>query len=159
MSISLHIPGDHEYEIKHVVFDMNGTLANGGMISKETVSLVKTLSKQASIHVITADTHGTAHLIEKMLAMTAKVKVVDGSHTSDDKKQLVEELGEANTIAVGNGANDMAMFEKAAISIGIVGSEGIFAPLLTRADIVVASIEDALLLLLEPKRIIATLRR
>lgn len=51
------------------------------------------------------------------------------------------------------------MFEICALSILIVGDEGYSAKALLKADIVVKSSEDALMLLLNPKRITATLRR
>ena len=159
MPIKLDIPGDKVYEIKHIVFDMNGTLATGGVISDTTAALLKELAQHATLHIITADTHGTAPLIEKRLEGVAKVKVVSGSQTTEDKKQFIEELGKVNTIAVGNGANDVRMFRKAAIAIGIIGGEGAYAALLTDADIVVTAIDDALQLLLEPNRMVATLRR
>ncbi len=129
------------------------------MISDTTLALLKELSQRATLHIITADTHGTAPIIEESLGGAAYVKVVSGSNTAEDKKRFVQELGEAHTMAVGNGANDVEMFEKAALSIGIIGGEGAFAPLLAAADIVVTNIDDALQLLLEPKRMIATLRR
>ncbi|SDY97385.1 HAD family hydrolase [Tindallia californiensis] len=159
MSLILNIPGDQRYEIEHIVFDLNGTLAIGGQLSDETVALLKNLSAQASLHIITADTHGTAPLIEKRLEGAATVKVVRGSQTTEDKEAFIEALGASHTIAVGNGANDMAMFRKAALAIGIIGGEGAFAPLMTVSDIVVTNIEAALCLLLEPNRMIATLRR
>lgn len=159
MSINLKIPGDQTYEIEYIVCDLNGTLANGGNLLDTTVEKLKKLSEKATLYIITADTHGTAPLIEKRLEGAASVKVVSGSQTSEDKEKFIESLGGSCTIAVGNGANDVEMFKKAAISIAIIGREGAFAPLLSVADVVVTQIEDALELLLETKRMVATLRR
>jgi soluble P-type ATPase len=51
------------------------------------------------------------------------------------------------------------MLEEAALGIAVLGPEGLAVPALLAADVLVASIEDALDLLLNPRRLIATLRR
>ncbi|MBV9327442.1 MAG: hypothetical protein JO020_15490 [Chloroflexi bacterium] len=51
------------------------------------------------------------------------------------------------------------MLREAALGIAIVGPEGLAAGALAAADVVVPSISDALGLLRNPKRLIATLRR
>jgi len=61
-------------------------------------------------------------------------------------------------VAIGNGANDAAMLQEAALGIAVLGPEGLAAEALLAADVVVASIEDALDLLLRPHRLVATLR-
>jgi len=62
-------------------------------------------------------------------------------------------------VAIGNGANDVAMLSEAAHGIAGLGPEGLAVSALLAADVLVASIDDALELLLNPKRLIATLRR
>lgn len=59
---------------------------------------------------------------------------------------------------VGNGANDLEMF-RLAKSICVIGREGAFGKTIANADIVVTRPEDALDLLLNSKRMTATLRR
>jgi len=60
---------------------------------------------------------------------------------------------------VGNGANDVAMLQAAALGIAVLGPEGMAAAAIPAADVLVGSIHDALDLLSEPRRLIATLRR
>jgi soluble P-type ATPase len=60
---------------------------------------------------------------------------------------------------VGNGANDVDMLAEAALGIAVLGSEGLAVPALIAADVLAASIDEALELLLNPKRLVATLRR
>ena len=76
-----------------------------------------------------------------------------------EKKEFVQKLGWESTVCIGNGVNDAGMFEVSALSIIIMGEEGCAVKALTKADIVVKNSEDALNLLLNPKRITATLRR
>ena len=70
-----------------------------------------------------------------------------------------EKPAEGKVVAVGNGANDAAMLHKASLGIAVLGGEGLALACLTAADIVVPDIGAALDLLLQPRRILATLRR
>jgi soluble P-type ATPase len=63
------------------------------------------------------------------------------------------------TLDIGSGANDADMLREAALGIAVVGPEGLAGGALPAADVVVASINDALGLLVNSKRVIATLRR
>jgi soluble P-type ATPase len=51
------------------------------------------------------------------------------------------------------------MIQSAAIGIAVMGREGLSQEALQAADLVVPSILDALDLLLNPRRLVATLRR
>ena len=62
-------------------------------------------------------------------------------------------------VAIGNGANDTAMCQRAALSIAIIGPEGAAGMLVQSVDVVTRDIHDALGLLLHPDRLRATLRR
>lgn len=61
-------------------------------------------------------------------------------------------------VAVGNGANDARMLERAALGIAVLGPEGLALSCLQAADVVVPDILAALDLLLFPRRLVATLR-
>jgi soluble P-type ATPase len=68
-------------------------------------------------------------------------------------------LGAAQVAAVGNGANDEGMLRAAAVGIAVIQQEGTAVATLCAADVVVPDIRAALDLLIEPQRLIATLRR
>ena len=51
------------------------------------------------------------------------------------------------------------MLKEAAIGIAVLGPEGMASDLLETADVLVMDINDALDLLLHPKRLVATLRK
>ena len=83
---------------------------------------------------------------------------LEGANTSRQKLELVRKLGAGSTIAIGNGANDAEMLKGAAIWIAVIGREGASAKALQAADVVVKDIGDALNCLLNPQRLVATLR-
>jgi soluble P-type ATPase len=59
---------------------------------------------------------------------------------------------------VGNGRNDRLMLQEAIIGIAVTQEEGASAATLQNADVVCQSIRDALALLLNTTRMVATLR-
>jgi soluble P-type ATPase len=77
--------------------------------------------------------------------------------TGKDKALFIEQMA-GGVVAVGNGWNDYEMFTRADLSIVTAGPEGAAAKALQVADIFVPNIYVALDLLLNPKKIIATLR-
>ncbi|MFH7319370.1 ATPase P [Desulfurivibrio sp. D14AmB] len=158
MAIIFAVPGGKNYQLDQIVFDLNGTIANGGRVASTTRELLTRLAQRATLYLITADTHHTASEIEEVLGEAVRWQLLSGSATAAAKQELVRQLGSGRTAAVGNGANDLLMLEEAALAIAVAGEEGCFAPLLSRADLLVTHIDQALMLLLEPKRIIATLR-
>jgi len=77
---------------------------------------------------------------------------------SSQKAALVEELGAERVVAMGNGANDVAMLQRAALGIAMLGGERLATACFNAADLVAPDIVTALDLLLFPRRLIATLR-
>jgi len=75
------------------------------------------------------------------------------------KAEFVNRLGAAGVVAIGNGANDAGMLEAAALSIAVIECEGASGEAIAAADVVVVGVANALDLLLNPRRLIATLRR
>jgi soluble P-type ATPase len=80
-------------------------------------------------------------------------------HEADQKKTVLEGMGNNITATIGNGANDVKMLERACLGIVVLGREGFCADALAASDICVANACIGLDLLLFPKRIVATLRR
>ncbi|MFZ5976018.1 MAG: hypothetical protein ACOYU3_11630 [Bacillota bacterium] len=88
----------------------------------------------------------------------AQVKVLKGDNVSAEKRKFVYRYGAEKTVCIGNGSNDIGMFQICALSILIIGDEGCSVKALMVADIAVKSIVDALDMLNHPQRITATLR-
>ncbi|MBC3803183.1 ATPase P [Acetobacterium fimetarium] len=155
--ISLDIPGYKTFEVKNVVFDFNGTLAVDGVLIDGAKEKLEALSARGlDLYVLTADTFGTA--AEQCRDLPLEIQVFSKENIATSKKKFVEEIGVANTIAVGNGRNDLAMFEKSILSICIMGREGCCSKSMNAADIIVNNPLDALEMLLKNDRMVATLR-
>jgi len=153
--LTVEIPGRGRLEIGHLVSDLNGTLAVDGVVPAAVLERLRALSNSVRIHVVTADTFGTA---AGLSGFEMQVLVLPAGDQVEAKAALVRALGASQTIAIGNGSNDEGMVREAAVGIAIVGPEGAYARTVLAADIVVTRIEDALDLLLTPARLIATLR-
>lgn len=156
--LTIDIPGHAVLELEHLVLDLNGTLAQDGEVLAGVEEAVAALSAELDIVLVTADTHGTADELLGPLGLR-HVHIIPRGGEAEAKLDLVDELGGDSVVAIGNGANDVLMLRDAALGIAVISGEGAAAAAITAADVVVHSIEDALGLLLEPKRLIATLRR
>jgi soluble P-type ATPase len=86
------------------------------------------------------------------------MRVLTTDNGSLEKEEFVDSLGAENVVAIGNGVNDSLMLKKAALGIVVIGGEGAAQKTIKEADIVVKDIHDALGLLLNRLRLIATLR-
>ena len=148
----INIPNYKNINAKTVVFDLNGTLAIDGKINDDIKELLIKLSKIYNIVVITADTYGT--LRNEFKEYNYTIEIIKNTKEKSEKAQKYSPY-----IAIGNGNNDIEMFENSELSIAIIGEEGCSGKLLLHSDIVVHNIVDAMNLLLNEKRMIATLRK
>lgn len=144
-------------EIKNIVCDYNGTIAKDGIVLEQIQEFFGQLSKSYKIFVITADTFGSVQA--QIEGFGVEIKILSSNDHTKEKSDFIQELGEKNVVAIGNGNNDALMLKKAAIGIAILGDEGCSKEALMSADIICKSIIEAFELILQPKRFIATLRR
>lgn len=154
--IELTIPGRGELRIQHVVTDVNGTLAVDGLLPDGLAKHISLLRDRVTLHMITADTHGRQAGIDQILGLTAE-RLRPGNESAQ-KAEFVRSLGADGVIAIGQGANDAAMLNEAALGICVLSREGAAVETLLAADMVVPDIFAAFELLEKPLRIIATLR-
>jgi P-type E1-E2 ATPase len=155
--IQIEVPGWSTLELGHLVLDLNGTVALDGEPITGVDDQVAVLSAHLIVHLVTADSHGQAE--ENSQRMGCQLVRIEPRYEASQKGALVERLGAAHVVAIGNGANDARMLSAAALGIAILGREGLAVETLRAADLVVGRIEDALDLLLHPQRLVATLRR
>ncbi|MCK5794761.1 MAG: hypothetical protein KAH12_08635 [Anaerolineales bacterium] len=154
--IKIAIPGKGELDLKYVVFDVNGTLAVDGQLLPDVPELLDNLKEHLEIHLLTADTHGKQAEIDSILNLKAdRIKTGDEAR---QKEAYVENLGPNNTIAIGQGANDSLMLKSAVIGICTLSAEGSALETLLGSDLVVPDIQSAIKILLNPTRLIASLR-
>ena len=153
--LKINIPGREELSLSHLVLDYNGTIAEDGNIIESIRARLAALSKDLSIYVITADTHGTA--AKKCKGLPLRVLTFPTTEVGKIKVEEVSKM-DGGVVTIGNGFNDIQMSDAADLSICVIGKEGCCGALLAHADVVVTSIDDALDLLLKTGRLRATLR-
>ena len=156
MALHLAIPGYGDLEIEAVLFDLNGTLARNGILLESTRAYLRKLGTILELQVISADTHGTLDAVVEELPLHAQRITTEIG--ASDKLAMLEKLGPSRTIAVGNGRNDVWMLRAAAIGMAILGPEGCAREALWAADVIYTQIDDALESLLNPPRLVASLR-
>lgn len=154
--IEVHIPGYGDLAIEHVVCDYNGTLAEDGALILGVAERLNILARSVRLHVITADTFGNAR--QALAGVNCTLHVLPPGDQRQAKLAFLQALGPARTVAIGNGRNDVAMLDAAVVGIAVINAEGAAGEAMMAADVVCRDIHDALALLLEPKRLIATLR-
>ncbi|MCH4887160.1 ATPase P [Acidaminobacter sp. JC074] len=151
--MNIEITGLGTYEIDSIFIDYNGTIANNGQLMTGIKKNLRDLSENYQVYVITGDTFGTVRQafedtnIHVILANTAK-----------EKADIISKHQPDHCLAIGNGAIDHLMFNKAGLSIGVIEREGASLKALLEADLVVTSIYHAFEIIESPKKIIATLK-
>ncbi len=143
-----------KFEIKNIVLDFNGTIAKDGKIKEKIPYYFQKLSKDFEIYIITSDTHGSA--ASQLQNLPVKLQILTSSNHTQEKAEFVKKL--KNTFAVGNGNNDSLMLKESTLGVCVIEDEGAAAKSIINADIITKSVYNALELLLNPKRITATLR-
>ena len=154
--LTIDIPGGPALELFYLVLDFNGTIALDGEIRSGVPERLARLAQHLEIHILTADTHGT--VAGKLADLPCSLTIIAGHDQDLAKLNFISTLDSQATIAIGNGRNDRLMLQQAALGIGIIGSEGINTAALLAADLLCTTIDDALDLLLYPRRLQATLR-
>jgi len=156
--LDIQIPGCGPLALSNLVLDMNGTIAVDGAVPDAVAVQVCELAENLQVFLLTADTFGTAADLAGRLG--AELFILEpGGREAEQKADFVRTLGPATCVVIGNGANDVLMMGEAGVAIGVLGREGMAAPVATAADVIVTDPMDALDLLLSPKRLVATLRR
>ncbi len=155
--LEIDIPGYRELNIEYLVSDYNGTIAYNGQLINDVDKLILKLSDVLEIHIVTADTFGGVK--ESLHGLPVNLSILSSHNPQDKQKaQYVKKLGADKTVALGNGRNDFLMLKEAALGVCIVEVEGMYSRNILVSDIVCKSAIDALNLLTNPKRLIATLR-
>jgi P-type E1-E2 ATPase len=153
MGIALDIPGGQRLDVEHLVLDVNGTLTQRGVAISGILERLAKVGARLEVHVLSADTFGTLGSVAEELGVRARTVA-----TGDEKARYVAELGAERCVAIGNGVNDVAMLDAAALGIAVVGPEGAAGAAVRAADVVCGSILAALDLLLDERALVATLR-
>lgn len=154
--ITVEIPGYQKLQLQYLILDYNGTIALDGKLQEGVAECLKQLSDQLEIYIVTADTHGTVRRLCQGLPV--QIYTFPTEKAAEEKRKIVEMLGADRCICAGNGRNDLEMCRIAGLSVAVMEQEGMYGRLGAEADICVRSITEGLDLILNEKRLIATLR-
>jgi len=152
----IKIPGRDTLDIRHIIFDYNGTIAIDGKVINGVTEKIQQLAGLVEFHVITADTYGT---VEKELeGIQCNIINLSSSENFKSKTEYLNFLGAENCLSVGNGFNDSDLLKESKIGIALIQDEGVCVETLMAADIACKSIMDVFAYLETPNRLKATLR-
>lgn len=153
--LKINIPGGQRWRLHYVVLDYNGTLAKDGALTPNMRQLCQDLSHYLQLYVVTADTHGSVR--QQLSGLPVRTAIIPRREQIKAKADFVKRL-RRSCVAIGNGRNDAAMLQQADLGIAVTGAEGAAREAMATATVVVNSCENALEMLLYPKRLEATLR-
>ena len=154
--LEVAVPGAQPLRLAHLVADFNGTLAIDGVLIAGVAEALRGLSARLEIHVVTADTFGLAR--HALVGLPCTTTVLSSGDQDSAKLRYVERLGAAQCVCIGNGTNDRLMLAAAGLGIAIIQGEGAAVEALLAARVAAPNIGTALGLLLNPARLVATLR-
>ncbi len=154
--IDIDIPGFGQVRLEHLVTDFTGTISVDGRLLPGINGPLNKIAKSLKIHVLTADTFGTAEA--ELNGADRELHVIKGGNQDVQKEEYVKKLGATSVIAIGNGNNDRLMLKAARVGIAVTEGEGCSVGAIMNADIHVRSAAEGLDLILNPKRLKATLR-
>ena len=152
----LDVPGFGQIRLEHMVSDFTGTLSVDGRLLPGVKDRLNKISEFLQIHILTADTFGMAKA--ELEGIKCDIHILTGDNHDIQKKRYLTNLGAEKVIAFGNGNNDRLMLKIAKIGVAVCLNEGCSIDAIKSADILVTSAIDALDLLLNTKRLKATLR-
>lgn len=155
--IEILIPGTFGLlHLEHLVLDYNGTIAIDGNLIEGVKELLLSLMSKLNIHIITADTFGKAQ--KNLKDIPCKLMILTSENQAQKKAEYIQSLGAHKTISIGNGKNDNLMLKASKIGIAVMQKEGLETSALLNSNIVCKSIIEAFNLLINPLRLLATLR-
>jgi len=155
--ITIQRPGQNNLEIDSILLDFEGTLVSDRRVHPKTKDKINLLSKRTKIYILTkGEKEGVEEALKKV---KAEIVYLDEGKSSQQKLDLLRQLGVSRTVAIGNGVDDAPMMEEAGFSLCVIGKEGTFSETMKKADVVFMNILDALDFLLKPLRQKATLSK
>jgi soluble P-type ATPase len=150
------IPGFGEVKVEYLVSDFTGTLSVDGVLLPGVGDRLNRISEFVQVQILTADTFGQAR--EALKKVNCTITILTGAAHDLQKEAYVKDLGPEKVMALGNGNNDRKMLAAARVGIAVAEGEGCAVEAVVAANILVRSAQDGLDLLLNPKRLKATLR-
>ena len=157
--ITIDIPGFGKIQIHAILSDYTGTLALGGKLVTGVKARLLRLAELVDIHVVTADSFGTAQ--EELKGLPIVWRRLEGENEDVQKRRYAVGLNRY-VASFGNGNNDRlhlkVVKEAGGLAIAVENGEGCALEAILNASVFVVGAVNAFDLLLEPTRLRATLR-
>ena len=148
--IHIQRSGQEPLEIDFILIDFEGTLASDRRVHPKAKDKINLLSKRIKIYILTkGEKAGVEEVLKKV---KAEIVYLREGESSQQKLDLLRQLGPARTVAIGNGVDDVAMIEEAGLGVCVLGKEGTFSDAMKKADVVFMNIVDTFDFLLKPIR-------
>lgn len=154
--IKIEIPERGIIELENILIDFNGTIAVDGKVKEDIKNKLKELSELLNVIILTSDSYGTAR--DECAKLGLRVMTYPRGCSGMHKQEMVYVLGADKTASIGNGFNDMEMFEASVLSVAVIEKEGMSSKLIQKSDLLTRSINEALDLFLIPNYIKSDLR-
>jgi len=158
--IPIEIPGFGRMEFRSIVSDYTGTHSRGGKITREVERRLIHLSELVDIHILTADTFGTAE--RELEGIPVSIHRLLAEEQDVQKMKFVKSCDPRQVAAFGNGNNDRLLLktvrDAGGLAIAVDNGEGCAIETLQNANLFIVGAENALDLLIETRRLKATLR-
>jgi soluble P-type ATPase len=158
--IEIEIPGFGTRRIMTVLTDYTGTLSRGGRLDLSVRALLSQIAEAVDIHVLTADTFGTAET--ELKSAPVVVHRLNQGGQDVQKRDYGIQVGIGHCAVLGNGNNDRLLLKAAkdegGIAIAVDNGEGCATDALLNSHLFIAGAANALALFLEPRGCKATLR-
>ena len=160
--IAVHIPGVGPRHFRVIVSDFTGTLSFDGRLTAGVRPALATLAKQLDVYVITADTFGTVRRALARLPLEIHHLSGRGGTHDRQKRAFLRQFDLRSVAALGNGNLDRLMLRAVSrgggLAIAIDNGEGCALDAIRNANLFISGAANALELLLNPRRLTATLR-
>jgi soluble P-type ATPase len=127
-----------------------------GNLLPEVKQKLNKIAEILQVFVLTSDEFGKAK--EELKDVNCTLHIIEEKKMDAQKAAFVRKLGAEKVVAFGNGMNDHEMLKVARLGIIVSGTEGCAVEALVAADIQVTSPSDGLDLLVNQKRLRATLK-
>ena len=158
--ITTDIPGFGKVQINSILSDYTGTLAFSGKLVTGVRDRLLRLAELVDIHVVTADSFGTA--ARELKGLPIVCRRLKRGNEDVQKRLYAVGLNPRYVASFGNGNNDRlhlkVVKDAGGLAIAVENGEGCVLDAILAANLFVVGAVNALDLLLEPTRLKATLR-
>ena len=158
--ITIQIPGHGDLRLRRLVSDYTGTLSYRGKLVAGVDEKLRALSASLDIHVLTADTRGTA--TEQLHGLPIQIHQLEATNEDGQKRDFAAQWDLRSVASLGNGANDRLLLKSVkqagGLAVAVDNGEGCAIDTLMTAHVFIVGAANALDLLVDTGFVKATLR-